>query len=130
MSGKRTATMQTILVVDDEEVVRHVVSRMLKRLGYEVLTAEDGREAVDIYRERADEIVCVIVDFQMPGMNGEQTFQALREIRESVCVILTSGSLEEDMERRFEGQEVAGFIEKPFTAEILERKLNDVLQEA
>jgi len=119
--------MLTVLVVDDEEAVRHVVSRMLKRLGYEVLIAADGSEAVEIFSGQPDEIGCVIVDLAMPGMDGQQTFVALRQIRPDACIMLASGFDEEEVAQRFAGQGFGGFIQKPFSIVILEQKLNDVL---
>jgi len=119
--------MKTVLVVDDEEVVRLVVARMLKRLGYEVLTAADGSEAVETFSRQPDEISCVIVDLAMPGMDGQQTFTALRQIQPDACIVLASGLDEEEVTPRFAGFDFAGFIQKPFSIAILEQKLNDVL---
>ena len=119
--------MQTVLVVDDEEPVRLVVSKMLKRLGYEVLAAADGTEALDLFSRQPEEVCCVIVDLAMPGMDGQQTFTALREIRPDAAIILATGFEEDEIARRFEGQDVAAFIQKPFSAAVLEQKLNEVL---
>jgi len=119
--------MYTVLVVDDEKTVRLVVSRMLKRLGYEVLIAADGREAVEIFSGQPAEIGCVIVDLAMAGMDGQQTFLALRQIRPDACILLASGFDEEEVSRRFTGQGFAGFIQKPFSVETLKQKLNEIL---
>ncbi|MCX5771108.1 MAG: response regulator [Candidatus Hydrogenedentes bacterium] len=119
--------MYTVLVVDDEEVVRRVVSRMLNRLGYKVLAAADGTEAVEIFSGQPDDIGCIIVDLAMPGMDGQQTFLALRQIRPDACILLATGFEEEEVVRRFKDQGFAGFIQKPFSLETLAQKLTDVL---
>ncbi len=106
----------TVLVVDDEEAIREVGSLMLEQAGFEVITACDGVEAVDVYRERADEITCVLLDLTMPRLGGEETYRELRQIREDVCVVLSSGYSELEVGERFEGQGVAGFVQKPYLA--------------
>jgi two-component system cell cycle sensor histidine kinase/response regulator CckA len=118
-------TMQTVLVVDDEDAVRYVVTKMLKQLGYEVLTAADGGEAVEIFSRQPEEIDCVIVDLAMPDMDGLQTFLALRQIRPDACILLASGFDEEEVAQQHTGQGFAGFIQKPFSAATLEQKLNE-----
>ena len=104
----------TILVVDDEETVRTVGGVMLGRVGFSVLTAADGREALRVFREHADDIVCVLLDLTMPDMGGEETFRELRRIRRDVHVILSSGYSEEEVTQRFVGKGLAGFVQKPY----------------
>ena len=118
----------TILLVDDEEIVRRVAKRMLERAGYEVLVATDGNEAIDIFRQHSDEVSCVLLDLTMPRMGGEATFQQLRLIQGDVRVILSSGFSEEEVTERFAGQGLAGFIQKPYRSATLKAKLRDVLQ--
>jgi CheY-like chemotaxis protein len=100
-------------VVDDEEMVREVVRHMLKKVGFSVMTAADGHEAVELYRQHSSEIVCVILDLTMPQMGGEETFRELRRIRDDVPVIVCARAL--------------GFIEKPFQSMQLVRKLREAL---
>ncbi|MBN2583665.1 MAG: PAS domain S-box protein [Planctomycetes bacterium] len=118
----------TILVVDDEDTVRSVTKMMLTRLGFDVLTAEDGVRALDVFRRRADEIVCVLLDMTMPRMGGEEAFRELRQIRRDVKVILCSGYNEQDATNRFAGKGLAGFMQKPYQMEILSRKLRAALE--
>lgn len=120
--------MQTVLVVDDEEVVRCAVTKMLKRLAYEVLTAADGGEALEIFSRQPDEIDCVILDLAMPDMDGLQTFLALRQVRPDACILLASGFDEEELAQRYAGQGFVGFIHKPISIVIMEQKLNDALR--
>jgi len=79
-----------------------------------VLTAEDGREGVELFRARADEIVCVLLDLAMPHMDGEQAFRELRRIRPDVRVVMSSGYNEQEVTQQFVGKGLAGFIQKPY----------------
>ena len=104
----------TVLLVDDEEAIRALGKRMLERAGFDVLTANDGRDAVELYREHGDQIVCVILDLTMPQMDGEEAFREMRRIRSDVCVIVSSGYNEQEVTQRFVGKGLAGFIQKPY----------------
>jgi len=119
----------TVLVVDDEESIRATVKQALSRMGFSVLTAVDGREAVEVFRTRADEIVCVLLDLTMPHMDGEQAFGELRGIRSDVKVILCSGYNEQDATRHFVGKGLAGFIQKPYDLLALREKLMEILSD-
>ena len=117
----------TILIADDEENVLSRGKNMLSRMGFDVLTASDGGEAVEIFRDRADEIDAVILDLTMPHMDGEQAFLELRRIRADAVVLLCSGYNEQDATRHFAGKGLAGFIQKPFGMGELRTKLKQVL---
>ncbi len=119
----------TILLVDDEEVLLSVTSKMLTRLGFEVLTARDGLEGLEVYQENRDDIICVIMDLTMPNMNGEECFRELRRINEEVSVILCSGFNEQDATQRFVGKGLAGFIQKPYRFSTLSAKLREILED-
>ncbi|MBN1547141.1 MAG: PAS domain S-box protein, partial [Syntrophaceae bacterium] len=82
---------ETVLLIDDEEVVLIVTRRMLRMLGYSVITASSGPEAIEVYRFRRDEIALVILDIIMPGMGGREVFERLKRINSHVRVILSSG---------------------------------------
>ncbi|OGV45744.1 MAG: hypothetical protein A2X46_09585 [Lentisphaerae bacterium GWF2_57_35] len=116
------------LLVDDEETVRAVGKRMLSWLGFEVLTAENGIEALELFRQYSDRIAGVLLDLTMPHMNGEDTLQELKKIRPDVRVILSSGYAEQEISRRFDGKGIAGFIQKPYQVESLKRTLQKVLE--
>jgi PAS domain S-box-containing protein len=105
----------TVLFIDDDAVVRDVGSAMLTRLGYQVLTAADGRMGVDIFRAQGDAIACIILDLTMPDMGGEETFRELRKLRGDARVILSSGFDEQDATNKFVGIGLAGFIQKPYS---------------
>jgi PAS domain S-box-containing protein len=117
----------TILVVDDEEPVRVVAKKMMERWGFHVLTAADGNEAIKLFQENPGRIACVLLDLTMPRKDGVETYRELRRARNDVRVILTSGYTEQEISRRFAGQDIAGFIEKPFEMTTLNAKLREVL---
>jgi CheY-like chemotaxis protein len=117
----------TILLVDDEEPVRNVTARMLERSGFKVLRAADGREAIELFRAHASEVVCVLLDLAMPRMDGEETFRELFRIQPAVRVVLASGYSDQEIAQRFQNAGLAGFIEKPYRVETLIAKLREVL---
>jgi two-component system, cell cycle sensor histidine kinase and response regulator CckA len=81
----------TVLLVEDEDVVRNMVRALLSHLGFAVLAAKDGVEALEVFRQRKDEIRCVLCDLTMPRMNGRETLEALRALRPDIPVVLASG---------------------------------------
>ncbi len=117
----------TVLAVDDEEVVRYVAKTMLERSGFNVLTARDGEEAVNVFREHSDEIRAVVLDMTMPRMDGEETFRELKRINNDVRVILSSGYDQKEAVGRFTDQGLAGFIQKPYHSDALIAKIREVL---
>jgi two-component system, cell cycle sensor histidine kinase and response regulator CckA len=118
----------TVLLVDDEEMVRSVAKRMLEHLGFDVLLAPNGAEALEIFRARAGTISCVILDLTMPRMDGIETLAALRRVSRDVKVMLSSGYSEHEISRRFSGKGFSGFLEKPYRLSELGGKLRDALE--
>lgn len=115
-----------VLVVDDEDLVRETCASMISRLGHRVLTASDGMQALEIYKEKRDKIACVVLDLTMPVMDGIETLAALRRMDEGVKVILSSGYDVAEAGRMFEGLGATGFIKKPYSMEQLRRVLEGV----
>ncbi|MBV8728332.1 MAG: response regulator, partial [Acidobacteriia bacterium] len=118
----------TILVIDDEEIVRHLAKRTLERYGYEVLLAEEGRQGVEAFRRKWNDIKCVVLDMTMPVMSGEETLALMREVRPDVPVIVSSGFNEVEAVRRFEGKALTGFLQKPYPAATLAQKVNSAVE--
>jgi len=116
-----------VLLVDDEPAVRDVARRMLERLGFVVLTADDGDRALDVFRGNVERIRCVILDLTMPRLGGEETLRELRRIDPGVRVLLSSGHNEQDVIGRFTGEEISGFIQKPYQLDSLGTILRDAL---
>ncbi len=116
----------TILLVDDEKIVADVAEQMLKKLGFQVLTAKDGFSALQLYHDRKSEIDLVLLDMIMPGMGGRETFDGLKADNPEVRVLLASGySLDEQVQSMLR-QGCAGFISKPFNLRQLGDKLREV----
>ncbi|MEI6520020.1 MAG: PAS domain S-box protein [bacterium] len=116
----------TILFADDEESIRAIGAQMLEHLGYSVITAEDGRKAVEIYKLREKEINIVILDMTMPHMDGAEAFSELRQINPQVKVILASGYSKDDIGSRFAGKGLMGVLQKPFTVGTLLEMLKSI----
>jgi len=117
----------TVLLVDDEQMIRDVGLRMLERLGFSVLTASDGVEAVDLYVEHREEIVCVLLDLTMPRMDGQERFRRLREFNGDVPIVLMSGFNEQEVRQKFVGRGLAGFVQKPFQRADLRLQIKTLL---
>jgi PAS domain S-box-containing protein len=117
------------LAVDDEESVRTLAAAMLDQLGFSVLQAGDGREALQRFRERADEIRVVLLDMTMPHLDGAETFRELRRIRPDVRVILSSGYNRQTATSRFAGKGLAGFIQKPYRLDELREAVRIALEQ-
>ncbi len=117
----------TVLIADDEKAVCAVGKLMLERIGFNVLTAADGRKALNVFKAHTDEIVFVVLDFMMPHLNGEKVFREMRLVRSDVKVVISSSYNESDATQRFVGKELAGFIQKPYTFALLTAKIREVL---
>jgi len=117
----------TILVVDDEEVIRQTASVALERYGYEVLLAEDGQKAIELLGSHAARVVLVLLDLTMPGMSGQETCRQIAQIRPGLPVVVSTGYAQQEAVRRFAGQPIASFIQKPYTAAKLGRVVKAAL---
>lgn len=118
---------ETILVIDDEEIVRRTAVASLEHFGYQVMTAENGPAGLEMFRGGQDGIAVVLLDMTMPLMTGEETFRQLKTINPDVKVILSSGYNEVEAIRRFTGKGLAGFIQKPYTSSQLAKKIKSIL---
>jgi CheY-like chemotaxis protein len=117
-------SQSTVLVVDDEELLRDVVAMMIEDNGADVLCAQDGNEGVKTFKENVDKVKCVVMDFSMPGMNGYEALCAMREVNKDIPIILVSGleSIPEVSELRKKNE--IGFLSKPFQEDELIRTIN------
>lgn len=113
------ATEGMVLVVDDEPTIRRVVRLTLERVGFRVITANDGREGVKEFENHKEEIQCVILDMTMPVMDGKETYYALRKMHSHVPIILSSGYSQADARIRLEDLGTITFIQKPYTTTTL-----------
>jgi PAS domain S-box-containing protein len=119
----------TVLVTDDESSVREVVETMLGELGFDIVLAENGREALRVFTERQDELVLVILDLMMPGLDGDEVLAELERLGPGVPIILSSGYNAQEVSQRFVGRGVAAFLQKPYRFPELAAAVRDVLEE-
>jgi PAS domain S-box-containing protein len=116
-----------VLVVDDERVVREMAKKALEHHGYTVLLADSGLAAIDVFRTYPGAIALVVLDLSMPHMSGEEALPELRKIRPAVKVVVSSGYSEAETMTLFKGQQVSGFIQKPYTVKGLAETVKDCL---
>jgi len=118
----------TVLLVDDEVMVRSVVERLLKRIGCKVILAADGKQGIEAYQKHKDEISLVLLDMMMPVMGGKETLIRLREMDATLPVFICSGYSSENVSDQFDTVQPNGVLQKPFTlkllSELLEMKMN------
>jgi two-component system cell cycle sensor histidine kinase/response regulator CckA len=118
---------RTLLVVDDERLLRETIAAMLEARGYSVLTAADGLEAVEIYQRQRERIDAVVLDLSMPRLDGAGAFAEMRRMDPQVRVLLMSGFSETEAVQRFAISGLASFVQKPFSSQVLITKLDAVL---
>ena len=120
---------ETVLLVDDEEFILKVGLQILEELGYAVLTAPSGKEAIKIYTEKKDEIDIVVLDMIMPGMGGGETYDSIKALKLDVKVLLSSGYSIIGEASAILNRGCQGFIQKPFTMKSFSEKLREILDE-
>ena len=115
-----------ILFADDDKVCLDVSVQILQKLGYTVLEARDGKEAIEVYKNNQDKVDLVILDMRMPH-NGGYTFEQLKKINSDIKIILISGYTKDYGISELEKQGCVGFLQKPFNAKSLSQKIMDDL---
>ncbi len=118
--------IENVLIVDDEEIVIGVGKQMLERLGYTVVTAKNGREAVDFHSNNPDGVDLVLLDMIMPGMEAGDTYDQLKAVNPAVKVILSSGYSLDEKATDILNRGCNGFIQKPFNMKNLQEKIDEV----
>jgi len=121
---------ETVLLVDDEEIVVGVGRQMLEKLGFSVLTAASGKEAVDIYKINKGRIGLVVLDMIMPGMGAGDTYNELQAIDPAIKVLLSSGYGVDEQTSEVMKRGCKGFIQKPFNMQVLSEKIEEIMKEA
>jgi PAS domain S-box-containing protein len=123
-----TPGTESILLVDDEEMIIEVGQEILQEMGYKVYLARTGREAVEVYRDNRQEIDMVILDMIMPDMGGGEAYDKMKEIHRDVKVLLSSGYSVEGQASEILARGCNGFIQKPFSAKQLSQTIRQVLE--
>ena len=116
-----------VLLVDDDESVRSIGRALLEELGFEVVTATDGRDAMEIYEQQYPQIRFVLMDLTMPHLDGEQAFREMRRVNAEVKVIMSSGYNEQDVSQKFVGKGLSGFLKKPYQLSVLQEAIRKLL---
>ncbi len=118
----------TVLLVDDEERIRVVGKRILEQLGYQILLAENGHQALSLYQDHQGRIDLIILDLVMPGLGGRETYQKIKQINDNAKVLLSSGNGLEGEAQQIMESGAQGFIQKPYRLEALSRKVAEILK--
>ncbi|MGD8612474.1 MAG: PAS domain S-box protein [Desulfobacterales bacterium] len=127
-SEKFVEGRETVLLVDDEDMIIDVGTRMLKKLGYRVFIARDGKEAIEIFKKHPEEIDLVVLDMIMPKMGGGETYDRIKKIKPDVKVLLSSGFSINGQASEILNRGCNGFIQKPFNLQKLSRNLRSILE--
>lgn len=120
-------TLVTILVADDDEVIRSFIKTLLEKSGYKVIEAIDGEDAIDKFREYKDDIQLLIIDVIMPKINGEEVYQEIKKVKSDIMAIFTSGYDEDFLYHKGVLEEGKELILKPFLPKELLIKVKDIL---
>jgi two-component system, cell cycle sensor histidine kinase and response regulator CckA len=123
VASSESSRRRSVLIVDDEGMVRRAMERMVAKLGYETHSASNGREAVDAVSRDPQAYSLVVLDMLMPGMGGEETFSQLRSIAPELSVLLSSGLNETEGVSDLMRRGAAGFLQKPYELERLAEEL-------
>lgn len=118
----------TILLIDDEQMIRLISGKMIEYMGFSVLTAAGGAEGLELFRAHRDDIVLVIVDLGMPEMTGEEVCTALREIDPDVRLVISTGNDTDADSRALQPLGANGFIRKPYEMKELNAGLRRLLE--
>ena len=129
LAGDTVRGTETVLLVDDENMIIEVAEKLLEQLGYKVLTARSGKEAIEIYEENRQRIDILLLDMIMPDMSGGETYDRLKEINPKAKVLLSSGYSINGQATGILGRGCNGFIQKPFKMKELSQKLREILDD-
>jgi len=127
--AERAPLSGVVLVADDEDLVRSASQRVLEHAGLQVVAAVDGEQAVAIYTASPERFDVVILDLDMPGLDGEQVFQRLRELNPAVRVLISSGYLDHVREGALRAAGIDGLLDKPYDSLTLLRAVANVIGE-
>jgi CheY-like chemotaxis protein len=125
--AQETEIKGTILLADDEDMVREIGTQMLKRLGFDVIGAENGRKAIELYQDNLEAVDIVILDLVMPDLGGAEAVDAIRKINPNVKIMLSSGYGRDGNTNEIM-KNCNGFIQKPFSMQQLSEAIQAVME--
>lgn len=118
-----------LLLIDDEEVIREIGSEMFESLGFNCITAPDGAQGIQLYKENMASIRLVVLDIELPGLSGEKVYESLKEINPDIKILLVSGYGKEYLEACYFKKKLEHFVSKPFQLNKLSQKIDLLMQE-
>jgi DNA-binding response OmpR family regulator len=121
---------ETLLFVEDEEPLRELVRNILAEKGYTVLSARDGKEAMDIFAKKRNEIALVVSDMGLPMLTGYDLFLEMKNVNPNVKMVIASGYMEPELKAEVFGAGVKDFIQKPYTPQVLLNSVRTILDRA
>ncbi len=128
-SNSTMSSGTTVLIVEDDEFVREVLADIVSSFGFTVALAADGADAIDEYERAADDIDCIILDYDIPGTHSSRVVSHIRGINSSVKILLSSGYPETHVSGSFPLESVDGFIPKPYNTIMLKSELERISTE-
>ena len=118
---------ESILIVDDEPLIRQIVTRILTEANYNVISADSGKKATELYNENKDKIALVILDLTMPDLNGRDTFLELQKVNPNIKAIICSGFINNELVESMGALGIYHFVKKPFTIDSYKKIVYNVL---
>ena len=117
-----------ILLVDDEKVIRELGQEMIESLGYKCITAQNGEEGIEIFRQNSGKILLVMLDVEMPGISGDAVSTAILKQSPGTRILFISGYDKDYLENRVFKREIENFMPKPLSVKALSRKFNEMVR--
>ena len=127
LSGNTLENKGLIMLVDDEDIVLDVGTQMIEKIGYSVIKAKNGKEAIALFRKHRAQVSLVILDLRMPEMDGECAYELLKEIEPEIKVLISSGCSLRDEANQNLKYGCNGFIQKPFNLKTLSQKVEELI---
>ena len=127
LSGNTLENKGLIMLVDDEDIVLDVGTQMIEKIGYSVIKAKNGKEAIALFRKHRAQVSLVILDLRMPEMDGECAYELLKEIEPEIKVLISSGCSLRDEANQNLKYGCNGFIQKPFNLKTLSQKVEELM---
>ena len=127
LSGNTLENKGLIMLVDDEDIVLDVGTQMIEKIGYTVIKAKNGKEAIALFRKHKAQVSLVILDLRMPEMDGECAYELLKEIEPEIKVLISSGCSLRDEANQNLKYGCNGFIQKPFNLKTLSQKVEELI---
>ncbi len=128
-SAASSRSRGVVLVIDDEVIVRQMARTALERQGFEAVLASGGKEGIGLFAQDPAAYSLVVLDLSMPGLSGPEVLQELQQLRPDIPVLVTSGHTESHTREIFAGRKVAGFLQKPFSAQVLVARISAALEQ-